>query len=127
MSSLSAWSRCATTPPVPLPPCLTPVSLLFSQYKVYYALWLGLFVCFGSLAATIWCFFLDRNAEAKILANQRAKGAETGLPEPEKEEIDLFAVKRFPVRARPAGAAVFSVSVGSCCGSWCCDCNNSCR
>jgi hypothetical protein len=70
---------------------------LVAQTKVYYALWVGFFICIASLASTIWCFFIDRSAEKRILANQQARGAVTGLPIPEKEEINLWAVKSFPV------------------------------
>lgn len=73
-----------------------------AQIKVYYALWVGLFVCFVSLASTLTAFIVDKRAEATIIANQRAKGAVSGLPEPEKEEIDLKAVFRFPVRCHAA-------------------------
>ena len=95
------------------------VSVQVAQaFEVYTALWVGFGVCIMSLLSTIWCFYIDRTAERKVEANLKARDAAAGLPVPEKEVINLWAVKDFPVRryvlivggtaaAAAAAAAVF--------------------
>jgi hypothetical protein len=73
-------------------------SLAIAQsFHVYTALWVGVGVCLMSLAATVWCFYIDRTAEKRVEANLKAQGDASGIPQPEKEEINLWAVKDFPV------------------------------
>jgi hypothetical protein len=74
------------------------VSLAVAEhFHVSTALWVGVGVCLVSLISTIWCFYIDRTAEHMVEANIKARDAGSGLPPMEKEVINLWAVKDFPV------------------------------